>query len=95
MLLYYYFAMCHLFEYELNQKKYRLQSSMVLEGDHSPYTAMSATVGLPMAIAVKHILLNKWKMRGVILPVHPEIYEPILEELGSHQIVFEEEIMEL
>jgi saccharopine dehydrogenase-like NADP-dependent oxidoreductase len=88
-------AMCHLFEYELNQKKYRLQSSMVLEGDHSPYTAMSATVGLPMAIAVKHILLNKWKMRGVILPVHPEIYEPILEELGSHQIVFEEEIMEL
>jgi saccharopine dehydrogenase (NADP+, L-glutamate forming) len=88
-------AMCHLFDYELNEKHYRLQSSMVLEGEPSPYTAMSATVGLPMAIAVKHILQGRWKMTGVLLPTLPEIYEPILDELASYQIAFFEETKEI
>jgi saccharopine dehydrogenase-like NADP-dependent oxidoreductase len=88
-------VMCHLFDYELNEKHYRLQSSMVLEGEPSPYTAMSATVGLPMAIAVKHILQGRWKMTGVLLPTLPEIYEPILDELASYQIAFFEETKEI
>ena len=83
-------VMCHLFEYEINGERKKLQSSMVLEGENSTYTAMSSSVGLPMAIAVKHILEGKWNYRGVLLPIYPEIYEPILDELEEHQILFQE-----
>jgi saccharopine dehydrogenase-like NADP-dependent oxidoreductase len=87
-------VMCHLFDYALDGKHFRMQSSMVLEGENNRYTAMSATVGLPMAIAVKHILNDSWKQRGVILPIHQEIYEPILEELIKFNIQFTEQIKE-
>jgi saccharopine dehydrogenase-like NADP-dependent oxidoreductase len=87
-------VMCHLFDYELEGKHFRMQSSMVLEGENNRYTAMSATVGLPMAIAVKHILNERWEQRGVILPIHQEIYEPILEELIKFDIQFTEQIKE-
>jgi len=83
-------VMCHLFEYEINGERKKLQSSMVLEGENSTYTAMSSSVGLPMAIAVKHILEGKWNYRGVLLPIYPEIYEPILDELEEHQVLFQE-----
>ena len=85
-------VMCHLFDYKMEGQHFRMQSSMVLEGENNKYTAMSATVGLPMAIAVKHILQGSWKQRGVILPVHEEIYKPILEELEKFKIQFTEQV---
>jgi hypothetical protein len=52
---------------------------------------MSKTVGLPIAIAAKKILRGELKLSGVTLPVYPEIYVPILEELRTFGIAFNEQ----
>jgi len=44
-------------------------------------SSMARTVSLPMAIGVKHILQGTFQARGVLAPVLPEIYRPILDEL--------------
>jgi saccharopine dehydrogenase-like NADP-dependent oxidoreductase len=54
------------------------------------YTAMSNTVGLPVAIAAKLILAGEIQEKGVTLPVNNKVYEPILKELESFGIIFEE-----
>jgi hypothetical protein len=51
---------------------------------------MAKTVGLPLAIACKLILSKKIKKRGCLLPIYPEFYNPILDELEKHGIKFKE-----
>jgi len=82
--------MYHDFIYELNSTKYKVESSLVLEGKDQKYTAMSDTVGLPLAICAKLILKGQIKQRGVCLPIQKEVYEPILNELGQLGINFTE-----
>lgn len=74
-------VMQHQFEYELNGQKRNLISSLVTKGEDITHTAMSKTVGLPLAIAAKLVLNGQIKSRGVAVPTTKEIYEPILEEL--------------
>jgi saccharopine dehydrogenase (NADP+, L-glutamate forming) len=57
-------------------------------------TAMSRTVGLPLAIAARNILNGRIKITGVQIPTHPEIYEPILTELRESGIKFDTTIKE-
>jgi saccharopine dehydrogenase (NADP+, L-glutamate forming) len=87
--------MQHLFEYILDGKRYKITSSLVVKGIDQTYTAMANTVGLPAAIGVKLLLTDKIKSTGVIIPVSEEIYEPVLKELISHNIVFQETVTEL
>jgi saccharopine dehydrogenase (NAD+, L-glutamate forming) len=63
---------------------------MINIGEDQLYTAMSNTVGLPVGICAKMILTEKLNDRGVTLPVTKEVYEPILEELKTFNINFEE-----
>ena len=42
---------------------------------------MSRTVGLPAAIGARLILEGRIGLKGVQVPVVPEIYGPILDEL--------------
>ena len=49
---------------------------------------MSRTVGLPVAIAAKLICENKITLRGVRIPVHAQIYQPVLDELEGMGIAF-------
>ncbi len=63
---------------------------MVVKGDDRTYTAMSKTVGLPVAIATLAILNEKITTTGVLIPIHKEIYEPILNELEGFGIKFSE-----
>ena len=84
-------VMQHQFEYLLDGKKKRIVSSMAFTGEDTVNTAMSITVGLPVAIATKLILQGKVKMTGVHIPIHEEIYEPVLDELESYGIRFLEE----
>ena len=58
-------------------------------------TAMAATVGLPVAIISRMILEEEIRMTGVQLPIHREIYGPVLEELKTHGISFREEEVEM
>lgn len=84
-------VMQHQFEYQLNGKKKRIISSMAYTGEDTVNTAMSITVGLPVAIATKLILEGKVKLTGVHIPIHEEIYQPLLEELETYGIRFLEE----
>ncbi|MES2838287.1 MAG: saccharopine dehydrogenase C-terminal domain-containing protein [Bacteroidota bacterium] len=86
-------VMQHQFEYELAGKKQQIFSSLIVKGEDDVYTAMAKTVGLPLAIAVKLILTDKIKVRGVQIPVIKAIYEPILQELETFDVIFHEKII--
>lgn len=83
-------VMQHQFEYELNGAKHKLNSSLVVIGDDEVHTAMAKTVGLPLAITIKNFLTGKFKLYGVQIPIVKEIYEPMLTELESLNIIFTE-----
>ncbi|MBG9378009.1 saccharopine dehydrogenase NADP-binding domain-containing protein [Panacibacter sp. DH6] len=83
-------VMMHEIDYELNDKMHAIKSSLVLKGEDSIHTAMAKTVGLPLGIAAKLILEGRIKEKGLHIPVSPEIYEPVLQELQQHGIVFNE-----
>ena len=51
---------------------------------------MAITVGLPLAIATKLFLTGKFSHTGVNLPIEKEMYAPILTELETFGITFEE-----
>ncbi|MES2139961.1 MAG: saccharopine dehydrogenase C-terminal domain-containing protein [Bacteroidota bacterium] len=90
-------VMQHQFEFMLPDasitegKKSRLiKSSLVVKGEDQTYTAMSKTVGLPLAITTKLILQGKINAHGVLIPTTKDIYEPLLAELESFGIKFVE-----
>ncbi|MCM5662253.1 saccharopine dehydrogenase family protein [Galbibacter mesophilus] len=83
-------VMYHKFGYELNGKKHQIDSSMVAIGEDKIYTAMSKTVGLPLGIAALKILNKEITATGVVIPIHKDIYEPVLNELENHDIKFTE-----
>ena len=85
--------MQHQFEYLQDNKRRRMYSSLVVFGDDPKYTAMSKTVGLPVAIAVKLILDNKINLRGVCIPTDKQIYLPVLEELSDYGINFIDQLV--
>ena len=74
-------AMWHKFVFDLNGEEKEIHSSMVYIGEDQTYTAMSDTVGLPVAICAKMILNGTIKMKGVQIPIYKEIYEPVMAEL--------------
>lgn len=88
-------VMVHFFEYELNQKKFEIESYFSLEGESSTYTAMSKTVGMPLAFAAEMILNNEIKTYGVLMPTSREIYLPLLKKLEDIGVKFQETIREI
>ena len=86
-------VMQHQFDYILNNKEFKLNSSLVVYGDDQTNTAMAKTVGLPVAIAVKLILNKTIKLKGVQIPTSKEIYTPVLNELAKNGINFIEELV--
>ena len=83
-------VMYHEIIYTKNDTRFVVNSSLVVEGQDERYTAMSNTVGLPVAIATKLILNQQIVERGVTLPVNKELYAPILSELEQFGITFNE-----
>jgi saccharopine dehydrogenase-like NADP-dependent oxidoreductase len=83
-------AMIHRIEYTQNGQRHRLQSSLVAKGVSADVTAMSYTVGWPVAMATRLVALELIPERGVLMPNIPSLYEPILAELGGRGIRFDE-----
>lgn len=54
-------------------------------------TSIARTVALPAAIAVEMILDGKINVTGVHIPVIPEIYRPVLDQLETMGIKMVEE----
>jgi saccharopine dehydrogenase (NADP+, L-glutamate forming) len=82
--------MQHVFEYEINRKRKKLTSTLVMKGVNSEETAMSKLVGLPLGIFVKLLMQGKISTTGVNIPIMPEVYEPVMAELETYGIVFVE-----
>lgn len=80
--------MQHEVEYELDHQKKRHLSTLIFYGENSSNTAMSKLVGLPLAIGVKNILLGNITSKGVLIPITPEIYEPVMKELEELGVGF-------
>lgn len=66
-------------------------SSLIDYGIPGGDSAMARTVGLPAAAGARLLLEGKISRKGVCLPVHSEIYGPILRELGGRGIIFRED----
>ncbi|MER3465257.1 MAG: hypothetical protein C4329_13425 [Chitinophagaceae bacterium] len=83
-------VMLHELEYELHGKKYKRTSSLVTTGKDAQHTAMAKTVGLPLGIAAKLILNDSIQLKGLHIPILPQVYNAVLPELEKQGIVFKE-----
>ncbi len=83
-------VMYHKFGYEFEGKRKQIDSTMVSIGEDQTYTAMAKTVGLPVAMATLKILNKQITTTGVQIPIHEEIYTPILKELEEYGVEFHE-----
>lgn len=88
-------VMLHELSYTREGKSYQLNSQLVVKGENSLETAMAKTVGLPLGLAALLLLDGKIGIRGLHVPIVPEIYEPVLEALKKEGIEFEETLTEL
>lgn len=84
-------VMLHEFDYLLNGRQHQVKSCLIVKGEDQLRTSMAKTVGLPLGIAAKLILLGRIGLQGLHIPILPEIYDPVLEELQANGIVFHEE----
>jgi len=84
-------VMQHQFDFEKEGILKKRYSTMVCIGENTLHTAMSLTVGLPLAMVARRILEGEYKEKGVQLPIQAEIYNPVLEELKEYGIRFVEE----
>jgi saccharopine dehydrogenase-like NADP-dependent oxidoreductase len=84
-------VMQHQFDYKKDGVEKKRFSTLVYVGEESPHTAMSVTVGLPLAMVARRILEGNYKQKGVQLPIQPDIYNPVLKELEAYGIRFVEE----
>ena len=87
-------VMWHKLGFKLNGENREINSSMVYIGADQTYTAMSDTVGLPLAICAKMVLQGKITEVGVQLPLAKNIYNPILNELAALGVIFTEKEVE-
>jgi saccharopine dehydrogenase-like NADP-dependent oxidoreductase len=69
----------------IHKKRY---STMVYVGQDTTHTAMSVTVGLPLAMVARRILEGEYQEWGVQLPIQAEIYNPVMKELEDYGIRF-------
>jgi saccharopine dehydrogenase-like NADP-dependent oxidoreductase len=81
-------VMLHEIEYELENNKHKIESSLTLIGEDNQRTAMAKTVGLPLGIAAKLILNGTIQLEGLHIPVSKEIYQPVMQELEEYEIRF-------
>jgi saccharopine dehydrogenase (NADP+, L-glutamate forming) len=77
-------VMQHQIEAKRGTERKVVYSSLYLEGELNGKTAMAKPVGLPLAIAVRLIAEKKITKPGLHIPIKPDMYEPILDELETN-----------
>ena len=87
-------VMWHRFRYAVEGHHHTLHASLGVIGTDQVHTAMAKTVGLPIGMACKLVLNGEITDRGVLLPLKPSIYDPVLDELETLGIAFSEEEVE-
>lgn len=72
-------------------KKEVVRSRLVDFGSPDDFTSIARTVAFPVATAVRLILENEITVKGLHIPLIPEIYNPILSDLEVLDLEFVEE----
>ena len=83
-------VMQHEFVAEYPDRTEKITSTMVDYGIPNGDSSMSRLVGLPAAIAARMILQGEINLTGVHVPMIPKIYKPVLAELATVGISFQE-----
>ena len=83
-------VLVHEFTARYGDREETITSTLVDFGVPGGDSSMARTVGLPAAIGARLILDGDIRLSGVRIPVLPEIYEPVLEELAQLGITCEE-----
>jgi saccharopine dehydrogenase-like NADP-dependent oxidoreductase len=83
-------VMEHRFEATHAGSRRRVVSRLVAFGEPGGDSAMARTVTLPASIAVRLRLEGRLPLSGVHIPVVPEVYGPVLEEMERFGVRFEE-----
>ncbi len=86
-------VMLHQIRFDQQDVSCLVESSMVIKGEDNVHTAMAKTVGMPLAIAARLILNGELNIKGLHIPIIPEIYQPVLKALEESGIRFEEKIL--
>lgn len=88
--------MQHLFHIEYETKREVVTSRLTCFGASLKDTSIAQTVSLPIAITVRLFLEGKMNLNpGIMRPVKPEIYNPVLDELESLGYKFEDSSVEV
>jgi saccharopine dehydrogenase-like NADP-dependent oxidoreductase len=86
-------VMQHEFVAEYPDRKEAITATMIDYGIRNGDTSMARTVGLPAAISVRMILHGEFPgLTGVHVPMIPEIYQPVLDELAGLDIGLTEKV---
>jgi saccharopine dehydrogenase-like NADP-dependent oxidoreductase len=83
-------VMYHKIGYAYQGEMRQLDAHMVVEGTSQTHTAMAKTVGLPLAMSCLLILNKEITTPGVRIPIHKEIYTPVLKLLAQEGVVFKD-----
>jgi saccharopine dehydrogenase-like NADP-dependent oxidoreductase len=84
-------VMRHDFVADHGDRQERITSTLVDFGIPGGDSSMARTVSLPAAIATRMVLDKTITARGVHIPVTPDIYNPILDELATMKIALKEQ----
>ena len=87
-------AMKHEFVVEYPDRSVQMVSTLVDFGIPGGDSSMARTVSLPVAIATRMVLQGIITTRGVVAPISPAIYNPILDECATLGITFDEKVVE-
>ncbi len=80
-------VMCHQFVAEFpNAPTENITSTLIDFGQPNGDSSMARTVSLPAAVAARLVVTGKIKKTGVQVPVEPDIYNPVLDELATMKI---------
>jgi len=66
-------------------------STLSVKGENQLFTAMSKTVGLPLAMAAVLVFTGQWRKSGIYIPSDPSLYNLLLPQLEKEGITFDEE----
>ena len=69
--------------------------NLVTYGQPDGYSAMARTVGYPCAIATQMVLDGEIQGKGMVLPLSPEIFRPLLKRLQKEGIAATQETTSL
>src|SRR5690606_35667207 len=85
-------VMYHKFGYTMpgSTETFQIDATMVCLGEDAVLTGMAKTVGLPVGIITLKILNGEITSPGIQMPLTKEVYEPVLKELETFGIIFQE-----